>query len=131
MRQFEFAGLGSVGAGEGALLMAKELVLQQLFGDGSTVERHHRFVGAGAELMDGPDRKSTRLNSSHVEISYAVFCLKKKNTEDGRNSSRKSDEGLSRTAPTAILLGPRSSPPALILSLRGCCRGIYWCVHDC
>src|SRR5690349_22802385 len=27
---------------------------------------------------DGRDRKSTRLNSSHVEISYAVFCLKKK-----------------------------------------------------
>src|SRR5204863_4001383 len=29
----------------------------------------------------GRDRKSTRLNSSHVEISYAVFCLKKKNTK--------------------------------------------------
>src|SRR5204862_1047250 len=29
-----------------------------------------------------PDRKSTRLNSSHVEISYAVFCLKKKKTEN-------------------------------------------------
>src|SRR5690349_22378306 len=28
-----------------------------------------------------PDRKSTRLNSSHVEISYAVFCLKKKKKE--------------------------------------------------
>src|SRR5690349_24388015 len=28
--------------------------------------------------VDIPDRKSTRLNSSHVEISYAVFCLKKK-----------------------------------------------------
>src|SRR5690349_23871283 len=27
------------------------------------------------------DRKSTRLNSSHVEISYAVFCLKKKKTQ--------------------------------------------------
>src|SRR6267143_4690741 len=27
-----------------------------------------------------PDRKSTRLNSSHSSISYAVFCLKKKNT---------------------------------------------------
>src|SRR3712207_8888831 len=27
---------------------------------------------------DGPDRKSTRLNSSHANISYAVFCLKKK-----------------------------------------------------
>src|SRR5690348_18138534 len=28
------------------------------------------------------DRKSTRLNSSHPSISYAVFCLKKKNTQD-------------------------------------------------
>src|SRR5690606_40164381 len=30
------------------------------------------------------DRKSTRLNSSHVKISYAVFCLKKKNTRKER-----------------------------------------------
>src|SRR5438874_10217028 len=30
------------------------------------------------DQMMPPDRKSTRLNSSHVEISYAVFCLKKK-----------------------------------------------------
>src|SRR5699024_12016795 len=30
------------------------------------------------ELGSGTDRKSTRLNSSHVSISYAVFCLKKK-----------------------------------------------------
>src|SRR5690349_22037312 len=34
------------------------------------------------------DRKSTRLNSSHVEISYAVFCLKKKkNKNEPRNGS--------------------------------------------
>src|SRR6266496_739563 len=32
------------------------------------------------------DRKSTRLNSSHVEISYAVFCLKKKNQHNQRSS---------------------------------------------
>src|SRR2546430_4206055 len=31
-------------------------------------------------VTPGPDRKSTRLNSSHSQISYAVFCLKKKNT---------------------------------------------------
>src|SRR5256886_3261855 len=31
----------------------------------------------------GPDRKSTRLNSSHSQISYAVFCLKKKNKHHG------------------------------------------------
>src|ERR1039458_10426026 len=30
------------------------------------------------ELLPRPDRKSTRLNSSHLGISYAVFCLKKK-----------------------------------------------------
>src|SRR5690349_22539179 len=32
----------------------------------------------GEHRRGGSDRKSTRLNSSHVEISYAVFCLKKK-----------------------------------------------------
>src|SRR3712207_7126455 len=31
-------------------------------------------------VVDGLDRKSTRLNSSHANISYAVFCLKKKTT---------------------------------------------------
>src|SRR5690606_41980544 len=34
----------------------------------------------GARLRLALDRKSTRLNSSHVKISYAVFCLKKKKT---------------------------------------------------
>src|SRR5580698_11080666 len=31
-----------------------------------------------SSLSEPPDRKSTRLNSSHMSISYAVFCLKKK-----------------------------------------------------
>src|SRR5688572_31241227 len=34
-----------------------------------------------AERRNGQDRKSTRLNSSHSQISYAVFCLKKKKTK--------------------------------------------------
>src|SRR3712207_6861612 len=34
----------------------------------------------GADLVPSTDRKSTRLNSSHANISYAVFCLKKKNS---------------------------------------------------
>src|SRR5204863_9771279 len=37
-----------------------------------------RAVSADAPPGPDQDRKSTRLNSSHVEISYAVFCLKKK-----------------------------------------------------
>src|SRR3712207_7904032 len=57
--------------------------------------RHGEFGDVGGELAHGawiesirvgrrsissPDRKSTRLNSSHANISYAVFCLKKNNT---------------------------------------------------
>src|SRR3712207_7112875 len=38
---------------------------------------HRGYAGRGA-LRPGRDRKSTRLNSSHANISYAVFCLKKK-----------------------------------------------------
>src|SRR2546430_4500011 len=38
--------------------------------------------GVGTTLGSGTDRKSTRLNSSHSQISYAVFCLKKKKSED-------------------------------------------------
>src|SRR5690349_23910735 len=53
----------------------------------ATVMRRRQFLGEGGrdggqihmdQAFGGADRKSTRLNSSHVEISYAVFCLKKK-----------------------------------------------------
>src|SRR5256885_5839683 len=37
-------------------------------------------TGVSPVEVDDRDRKSTRLNSSHLVISYAVFCLKKKNT---------------------------------------------------
>src|SRR3712207_7528985 len=41
--------------------------------------RHPKLVQEGREARGGrQDRKSTRLNSSHANISYAVFCLKKK-----------------------------------------------------
>src|SRR3989442_3845874 len=38
----------------------------------------HELILGQASSMCARDRKSTRLNSSHVRISYAVFCLKKK-----------------------------------------------------
>src|SRR5207249_5675707 len=40
----------------------------------------YELVEAPAGFVSVSDRKSTRLNSSHVSISYAVFCLKKKKT---------------------------------------------------
>src|SRR5256885_12894391 len=45
----------------------------------------HRRAG-GLIMPKRRDRKSTRLNSSHLVISYAVFCLKKKKTEGARPS---------------------------------------------
>src|SRR2546429_6851874 len=42
--------------------------------------QHRPFRNGPREMVVSRDRKSTRLNSSHGYISYAVFCLKKKNT---------------------------------------------------
>src|SRR3712207_7326742 len=46
---------------------------------GRRTPRWHRLDQRGVRRHRRPDRKSTRLNSSHANISYAVFCLKKKN----------------------------------------------------
>src|SRR2546430_11348056 len=51
---------------------------------------YHAYVSAGLE-----DRKSTRLNSSHSQISYAVFCLKKKRNLITKRSALKSDSSSS------------------------------------
>src|SRR5207253_8574331 len=46
-----------------------------------------------AELcLERPDRKSTRLNSSHVAISYAVFCLKKKKKKKTKQKTKKKNK---------------------------------------
>src|SRR3712207_7847589 len=43
------------------------------------VKTYYKVDFEMADLIHKSDRKSTRLNSSHANISYAVFCLKKKN----------------------------------------------------
>src|SRR2546426_1667814 len=52
----------------------------------STVLRGATFVASWGRFSQAPDldRKSTRLNSSHLVISYAVFCLKKKRSINTR-----------------------------------------------
>src|SRR5215203_2670342 len=61
------------------------------------------------------DRKSTRLNSSHANISYAVFCLKKKKHRRARRRQRDGSPsraaGMARTTPQAAL-GRSHLPPA-------------------
>src|SRR2546426_2930726 len=49
-----------------------------------SISRNEKLM---AVILANPDRKSTRLNSSHLVISYAVFCLKKKKTDASQRSS--------------------------------------------
>src|SRR5262245_64664346 len=60
----------------------KDWIVRTPGGDffGQSLGQHdeHSFVGGAQAGCDYQDRKSTRLNSSHLGISYAVFCLKKK-----------------------------------------------------
>src|SRR5437899_8762797 len=51
--------------------------------------------------LDGRDRKSTRLNSSHLGISYAVFCLKKKKIRHKTPRERRTPTLTSHPATTA------------------------------
>src|SRR3712207_7181501 len=65
--------------------------------EGRALPRQHRHAVHLHALDDGhdaggmetghQDRKSTRLNSSHANISYAVFCLKKKKKNTTRNNT--------------------------------------------
>src|SRR4051795_9019047 len=52
------------------------------------------------------DRKSTRLNSSHTLISYAVFCLKKKNRQNATHKAGRTTDAASLAARTPDSLDP-------------------------
>src|SRR5690625_1674165 len=82
IRSFDFPRL------QFALTLVAVLILELLLLDWSEVSTQI-LIGIGFACLlyqiwwiirYSPDRKSTRLNSSHVAISYAVFCLKKKIT---------------------------------------------------
>src|SRR2546430_3478881 len=63
-----------------------------------------------------PDRKSTRLNSSHSQISYAVFCLKKKNKNQTPFLARLGCPWVAPASPFHVpaLRFPPASPPPLV-----------------
>src|SRR6478672_7569503 len=69
-----------------------------------------------------PDRKSTRLNSSHDQISYAVFCLKKKKTRTRCSTCT----CVTGSAPPSW---PTSSTSSGALCTRGC-RGFFFFFND-
>src|SRR5256885_7528913 len=99
------------------LLHSEQFLLRHPSGGGVFVQFHHRELfgeslhhrvsqrNQPSERLHGQrDRKSTRLNSSHLVISYAVFCLKKKKQQQRRNSlaRTKGTRYLTITAPDSL-----------------------------
>src|SRR3712207_7726964 len=74
---------GGVEGGEGFELRDVFFMPPEAFAEGSGADGFLRHLSTDlaqamdARIVDDLDRKSTRLNSSHANISYAVFCLKK------------------------------------------------------
>src|SRR5256885_4777081 len=71
-------------------------------GMGKETDRSATPYGGYRDAGDGEDRKSTRLNSSHLVISYAVFCLKKKRTGPRATRQRGITLGLKTATPGAL-----------------------------
>src|SRR3712207_7311183 len=65
---------------------ARPILLRQQPLRGALGTERQRGVQEEPPSVATLDRKSTRLNSSHANISYAVFCLKKKNTHNQQSS---------------------------------------------
>src|SRR5688500_19403940 len=74
-----FRSIGLASRKENPMQKWEYLVFESV-GDASFTPKMYKINGNPKELINFyEDRKSTRLNSSHLVISYAVFCLKKKN----------------------------------------------------
>src|SRR3712207_7297250 len=69
--------LGALAAPAGAVIPQGNLLANPGFEDGAAASNETESYPPPGWILD---RKSTRLNSSHANISYAVFCLKKKKT---------------------------------------------------
>src|SRR2546421_4247827 len=77
-----------------------------------TLPRAAKLPSAAYEYSATTDRKSTRLNSSHDQISYAVFCLKKKNQQNIAPYGRWRVFTLVRRRPPSTCPAPLSTPHA-------------------
>src|SRR5690606_14392664 len=73
-------GAARLVVGRGALVARLDAAARVLDEPRDVLRGVERVLHREGRTAGGEDRKSTRLNSSHVKISYAVFCLKKKTT---------------------------------------------------
>src|SRR2546427_8057281 len=74
--------------------------------DGWLLNGAKMWITNGSTAQVAIDRKSTRLNSSHSQISYAVFCLKKKKKKTQRLVQRRASRQLQRANPSERTQSP-------------------------
>src|SRR5205814_2619578 len=96
--------------------------IRVLLVDGQSAGPYHNWQLTTRVLKRELDRKSTRLNSSHLGISNAVFCLKKKNVapinpDYKHSSNRQMSFTLRRVTSPDFFASPPSPPHRLILLL--------------
>src|SRR3712207_8497865 len=73
-------------SGEGPWTVERDSIYEEIMEKGWNPEKESFVQVYGGDALDASlDRKSTRLNSSHANISYAVFCLKKKKNKKHKN----------------------------------------------
>src|SRR5688572_30998506 len=72
---------GALVLGGGALWQVRSAALERAERERQELDERVVRARQEAEQLQRRDRKSTRLNSSHSQISYAVFCLKKKSIQ--------------------------------------------------
>src|SRR5256885_2715572 len=68
-----------------------------------------------AIVETGRDRKSTRLNSSHLVISYAVFCLKKKKSKTSTTIPSRCRQSAQTTISSHVLVGATALRPNVLI----------------
>src|SRR5262245_65163917 len=99
----------------------QQFIAENLLARTPTVERGlELFPDLPRDLLWQTDRKSTRLNSSHLGISYAVFCLKKKNVNRcgrSRHMARKISIRRKRRS-TNILEMPETETITIIIIIK-------------
>src|SRR2546430_10017256 len=79
MRRVNLAGFTLLALGLATGLVVVSCQDQRSVTEAPRAPRADAIAGSATAVIS-PDRRSTRLNSSHSQISYAVFCLKKKKT---------------------------------------------------
>src|SRR5688572_32661628 len=111
-----------------------------LYARGALLKAQAADPGAAAALRakeDPTDRKSTRLNSSHSQISYAVFCLKKKKKKKKEKTKKKkkkqeteNEKEQQKQHNKTLIISHQTEPRVVASNNKSCASSRSGCVEN-